>query len=203
MPGSRRTRRDVAAEATRDEILRAARRLFADQGYAVTTVGEIAREAGVAVQTVYSSVGSKAALVLALNDLIDAEGGVGDTAHEIATADDPKILLAAGVRLTRTLNERCGDIVRVLMAAEPSDPDVATAVRDGMRRHQEGATQLARRLDRLGALPPGTTVDQATASFAVMTSPDGWRQLTEDLGWTFDRAEVWLADALCRLLLVP
>ena len=200
-PARRRTRRDVAAEATRDEVLRAARRLFAEQGYAATTVGQVASEAGVAVQTVYSSVGSKAALVLALNDLIDAESGVPEAAASMATASDPVALIRAGVHLTRLLNERCGDIVQVLLAAAPSDADVATSVRDGMRRHQEGATQLAGRLAELGALRDGTSAEQAAASFGVLTSPAGWSQLTQDSGWSFEQAEDWLVQSLTRLLL--
>lgn len=200
-PGRRRNRRDVAAEATRDEVLRAARRLFAEQGYAVTTVGQIATEAGVAVQTVYSSVGSKAALVLALNDLIDAESGVPQAAASMATVSDPESLIRAGVHLTRLLNERCGDIVGVLLAAAPADADVAASVRDGMRRHQDGAAQLAGRLSELGALREGTSEEQAAASFGVLTSPAGWRQLTEGSGWSFGQAEDWLVESLTRLLL--
>jgi AcrR family transcriptional regulator len=191
----------VAAAATRDEILRTARRLFADRGYAATTIGQIAAEAGVVVQTVYGSVGSKAALVLALNDLIDSESGIPESGAQLATTSDPRALLTSGVQVTRRLNERCGDIVRVLLAAEPTDPDVATAVRDGMRRHQDGAELLGRRLADLGALPSGITAEQAATTFALMTSPASWRQLTEDAGWSFDRAESWLVESLARLLL--
>ena len=71
-----RGRRAVQAEQTRLEILGAARRQFALHGYAATSVKDIATEAGVSVQTVYDSVGSKAELVRRLNDLIDAEAGV-------------------------------------------------------------------------------------------------------------------------------
>ena len=71
MSGRRPNRREVAAAETRREILRAARRLFAEHGYACTSLQQIAEESGVAVQTIYSSVGSKAALILALNDLLD------------------------------------------------------------------------------------------------------------------------------------
>lgn len=200
-PQRRGNRRDVAAAATRQEILRAARRLFAEHGFASTTINQIATEAGVAVQTVYSSVGSKAALVLALNDLIDSESGVGELAGRIAVADDAEVVLRSAVQLTRRINERCGDIVRVLLAAEPSDAAVAAAVRDGMRRHRQGAQSLAERLAGLGALSSGVGVDQAATSFAVLTSPASWRQLTEDTGWSFDRAEAWMLSSLSTLLL--
>lgn len=201
MTGKRPTRREIAAEATRQEILRAARRLFAEHGYASTSIQQIAAESGVAVQTIYSSVGSKAALVLALNDLIDAEAGVAGLAAGLAREPDPSRLLAEAVRLTRRLNESCGDIVRVLLSAGPAEPDVSAAVADGMRRHQQGATALGQRLASLRALAPGVSPEQAAVTFSVMTSPASWQQLTRDAGWSFDNAQDWLTRSLATLLL--
>ncbi len=97
MSARRPNRREVAAAETRREILRAARRLFAEHGYASTSVQQVAEESGVAVQTIYSSVGSKAALVLALNDLIDEEADIGKLAAEISEGPDPPRLIAQAV----------------------------------------------------------------------------------------------------------
>jgi AcrR family transcriptional regulator len=171
MSRGRPSRREVAAAATRREILDAARRLFAEHGYASTSVQQIAAESGVAVQTIYSSVGSKAALVLALNDLIDEEAGVAE--------------------LT----------ARVLLSAEPSEPEAAAVVADGMRRHEQGASRMVQRLAALGALRAGTTPERAGAAFSMMTSPASWRQLTDRAGWSFDEAEAWLVVSLTQLLL--
>src|SRR5215475_10904619 len=56
-------RRAEQAVATRRAVLDAARELFIEQGYAVTTVADIARRARVAVDTVYATVGRKPALL--------------------------------------------------------------------------------------------------------------------------------------------
>ncbi len=199
----RPNRREVAAAETRREILRTARRLFAEHGYANTSVQQIAEEAGVAVQTVYSSVGSKAALVLALNDLIDEQAGVAELAAELSEEPDPIRLIGKAVHLTRQLNERCGDIVQVLLSAEPAEPDAAAAVADGMRRHQQGASGISQRLAALGALRADMTAERAATAFSMMTSPASWRQLTRDAGWSFDEGETWLATSLAQLLLNP
>ena len=66
-----------------------ARQLFAEHGYANTSVQQIAEESGVAVQTIYSSVGTKAALLLALNGLIDEEAGIGPLAAELGAEKGP------------------------------------------------------------------------------------------------------------------
>jgi AcrR family transcriptional regulator len=197
----RPNRREVAAAETRREILRAARRLFAEHGYASTSLQQIAEESGVAVQTIYSSVGSKAALVLALNDLIDEEADVAQLAAGVLGETDPPRLIAQGIHLTRQLNERCGDLIRALVSAEPAEPDAAAALADGMRRHERGASAIAQRLAALGALRADTTPERAAAVLSMMTSPASWRQLTQRAGWTFDESEAWLTASLAQLLL--
>ncbi len=179
-----------------------ARQLFAEHGYANTSVQQIAEESGVAVQTIYSSVGSKAALLLALNDLIDEEAGIGPLAAELGAEKDPAQLIGKAVHITRQLNERCGDLIWVLLSAEPAEPEVAAAVADGMRRHEQGATSLGRQLGSLGALSVGMTQERAATVFSMMTSPASWRQLTQAAGWTFDDGEAWLKDSITKLLLV-
>ncbi len=199
----RPNRREVAAAETRREILRAARRLFAAHGYAGTSLQQIAEESGVAVQTIYSSVGSKAALVLALNDLIDEEAGVAELSAGVRAETDPPTMIAKAIHLTRQLNERCGDLLQVMLSAVPAEPDVAAAFADGMRRHESGVSALAQRLGALGALRAGTTPERAGAAFAMMTSPPSWQQLTQRSGWTFDDSEAWLTTSLTQLLLEP
>src|SRR4051794_21956527 len=55
----RRARGERLVQASRREILEAAQRLFVERGYVATSIPAIAAEAGVAVQTIYNTVGSK------------------------------------------------------------------------------------------------------------------------------------------------
>ena len=55
--------RAAQAETTRTAVISAASRLFADQGYAATSIEEIADAAGVSRATVFTSVGGKGALL--------------------------------------------------------------------------------------------------------------------------------------------
>jgi AcrR family transcriptional regulator len=201
MSVKRPNRREVAAAQTRHEILSTARRLFAQHGFAGTSVHQIAEESGVAVQTIYSSVGSKTTLVLALNDLIDEEADVAQLTDDLVEETDPPRLIAKGTHITRQVNERCGDLIQALLSAESAEPEIAAAVAEGMRRHERGVGTLTRRLAALGALRANNTPERAAAVFAMMTSPASWRQLTHRSGWTFDEAEAWLASSLAQLLL--
>src|SRR6478672_1401104 len=71
------TRRAENAAATRHSILESARQLFVSQGYGRTTVAEIAEHAGVAVDTIYATVGRKPAL---LRELVETSISGGDRA---------------------------------------------------------------------------------------------------------------------------
>jgi AcrR family transcriptional regulator len=55
--------RESQARQTRRQIVAAAGRLFADHGFAATTIDAIAAEAGVSRKTVFTSVGGKVALL--------------------------------------------------------------------------------------------------------------------------------------------
>jgi AcrR family transcriptional regulator len=199
----RGTRRRAQALETRALVLAAARRLFAAQGYAATTIVDIAREAGVVQQTIYDSLGSKRGVLLALQDVIDEEAGVGPLALEIARTRDPRQAIALGVRLTRQLNERCGDLVQAMLSAAAVEPDIAEAFAEGMSRHRAGVGLLIEGIRRGNALAGGFDTESGAALMGVLTRPESYISLHKDYGWTFDECEERLTAALTRLLLKP
>ena len=67
-----KTRKQFAAEETQRVIVEAASRLFLEHGYHATSVGRVAAEAGVAVQTIYNAVGSKRELLSRVLDFAAA-----------------------------------------------------------------------------------------------------------------------------------
>jgi AcrR family transcriptional regulator len=127
MPKANLDRRERMAQQTRGEILTAARRLFAERGYAATSINDIAQEADVAVQTIYARLGSKRGMLVALIDLIDEEAGVEQLVEHVQSASTSPKALSAGVHLTRVFQERCGDIIGALFSAAGAEPELATA----------------------------------------------------------------------------
>ena len=75
------TRRRQAAEQTHARILSAARELFTAQGYPATSVTQIAARAQVSVDTLYTAVGRKPQLLLAVHDM-ELAGGRSPVAAE-------------------------------------------------------------------------------------------------------------------------
>src|SRR3978361_144784 len=79
-------RRQQQAAATRNEICRVAERLFLESGYVAPTIDAIARESGVAVQTIYNSVGNKAAILNKILERVVTGSGAEITVSQIMTA---------------------------------------------------------------------------------------------------------------------
>lgn len=189
------------ADQTRQEILQTARRLFATQGYTATSVGQIAEEAGVAVQTIYARLGSKQGMLLSLIDMIDDESGLGEAVQRVQRASTPEAVIDAEVRLTRGFHERCGDVIGSLFAAAAVEADIGAAVAEARRRHREGARLTAEKIAATGRLRKGLTLDRAAALLATATAHEAWRELTVAYEMTWDQAEGLLSASLRRALL--
>src|SRR5438876_9946273 len=80
------SRRQAQARETQSAIARAARDLFIDQGYGRTTIAEVARSAGVSVETIYAAFGNKAALLHRAWDIT-----VGGDDQEIVFHERPEV----------------------------------------------------------------------------------------------------------------
>jgi AcrR family transcriptional regulator len=189
--------------ATEAEIVQAARRLFARNGYARTSVADVAREAGVALQTVYDRVGSKAALVRRMNDLVDAESGVAELEARMSASTDPRELLGLCVQLTRQVAERCGDIIAAVNVAALAEPAIDGVLAEGRRRHISGTGRVASVLEAMGALQDGVDAESAGRLLATLTYNDSYLMLTRDFGLSFDQAQAWLEGRLAAALLEP
>ena len=195
------THRERQANETRRLIVESARRLFAAQGYGATSITQIAAEAGVAVPTIYTSVGTKLRLLELLNEQINDDAGVADLVPMLLSSRDPVELIGLQVTLCRRLNERAGDLIATLRSAATVEPDMATPFAAGMHRHREGMHATARILGTLGALRADITVDDAAALLDVTLTPDAWTALTRDHGLSWDAAEALLSRSVAHLLL--
>jgi AcrR family transcriptional regulator len=191
------------ADQTRQLVLASARRLFADNGYAATTIKQIADAAGVSAQTVYNAFTSKAGLAQALIDYTNRESGAEEMARDVAAARTPHDMLAASVHLVCVLHERIGDFIRVLLEAARVDEALQPAVAAGRASHAGPQMMLAGRLQEAGALQPGLTPEAAAGLLTVCTSPEAVDRYVVDCGWSYARVEEELTSAMVRALCRP
>jgi|SRR5215212_167674 len=188
-------KRERQAQQTREQIIDTARRLFARDGFAKTTVEAIAREAGVSAQTVYASVGSKRGIVLALLDRMEVEGGSEELRRELGSSKDPGRQLRAIVRFNRQLFERGQDVLKVVMATR-ADPDVEAFGWEGEARRREGQARWVRAWAEAGVLRPNLDEGEAADVLWAFTGPELYWLFAVNRGWPGSRFEEWLFDTL-------
>jgi AcrR family transcriptional regulator len=195
-------RRQQAAAATREAIIEAAQELFACQGYARTTVAQIAEAAQVAANTVYMSVGGKPQLLAAITEGGTGDPDVAETLTAVAGATDPAEVIRLSAAGTRRVNERRFKAVAVLLDSAQADPAAAEMLRDTVRQYRDALATLAGRLADLGAVEP-PDLNRAADVFWYLFGWMSWRILITDLGWSWDDAEQWLAQRGIDALLKP
>ncbi len=195
-------RRQQAAAATREAIIEAAQELFACQGYARTTVAQVAEAAQVAANTVYTSVGGKPQLLAAITESGTGDPDVAETLTAVARATDPAEVIRQTAAGTRRVNQRRTKAVAVLLDSAQADPAAAEMLRLAVRYYRDTLATLARRLEDLGAVEP-PDLNRAADVFWYLFGWTSWRTLITDLGWSWDEAEQWLAQQGIDALLMP
>src|SRR5882724_2872558 len=96
----RSPRREQAAADTRTAILDAAELLFAEHGYARTTVAQVAAAADVAANTVYTSIGGKPQLVVALTERGTDDPNITNSLQHIDAMTDGAVIIPRPPRRT-------------------------------------------------------------------------------------------------------
>ncbi|TFB74644.1 TetR/AcrR family transcriptional regulator [Cryobacterium flavum] len=199
-------RRAAHAASTRAEIVMAAGRLMLERGYVGTSVAAIAGEAGVVVQTIYNSVGSKAELLAAVLDRVAAEPGApallsGATRERMAEARTATEVIRILARSSALVNERTSGILRIVSEAAVVDPDVGEfeQKRDAARLHGFGEVAAALREKR--GLRGGLSDHEAAATMWALAHPHTYRSLVLSLGWSTEAYLNWLEKSLLAALL--
>jgi AcrR family transcriptional regulator len=194
-------RRAQQAEATRAAIVRAARVLFARQGYQATTLPAIAQRAGVAVPTLYATFGSKAAILTALVKSAGADEDIRASAEAAFAAAEPRRRLLLAARVVRAIQERDADIIELLWQAGSGDADLAAAWRQSHQQQINRMGALVATLAEQGALRPTLTTAAATDTLFTLGSPEVYRLLVRERGWSPQQYEAWLGVSAAALLL--
>jgi AcrR family transcriptional regulator len=188
-------------------ILDAAQRLFAEKGYAATTVEAIAAAAGVAVDTVYASFGSKRGVLQALLNVrvggneaeLDLLARAGPQA--VQREPDQRAQLAAFAADVSAILERARPVDDIIRGAAAVDAEIATLRGETQAYRYRNMRQLVSWLAAKGPLRDGLTEDDAAAIMWTMTSPEVHGLLRVARGWSRERYAAWLAQGLARILL--
>jgi len=199
-------RRQEQALATRRAVLEAAKALFISRGYVATTIEAIATQARVSPETVYATFGTKRSLLAELVDRsISGEGSVPvqEQAWVQAIREEPvvrrrlRILASNG----RTILERRAALDDVVRGAASADPEITALWERGKAERLAGQRELLRLIVGGSDLRAGLDLEAAGDILYAIGSPETYRLLVIDRGWSGADFESWYAETLERLLL--
>jgi len=191
----------------RAAVIDAARKLFLERGYGATTIDAISALADVPPATVYRLFSSKRGILKALLDVSIAgdhdDVPVADRPHVQALLGDadPAAKLAGFVANAAEVNARAAPIYRILVSAAASDRDAASLLEDLTKQRQQGQRLIARSLARVGTLAPHVRERDAADVIHALLSPELYRLLVVDRGWSPAKYKEWLTGLLVDQLL--
>jgi TetR/AcrR family transcriptional regulator, regulator of autoinduction and epiphytic fitness len=196
------SRRRAQALSTRTRLAASARRLFAERGYAATTIDAIARDAGLAVQTFYATYGSKRAVLFALLEQMDQAADVSGLVEHLRQAEGDwsrqvEMLVDFNVRLFAGSI----DVLAVLRSAGAADPDLAAVGEAGDDRRRAGQAPIVREWAQAGGLRAGLDETLAADILWGLTSPELFELFVIRQHWQATRYAAWLRQAVQQLLL--
>ena len=199
----RLNRRAQQSAQTSSLIISTARRLFMEQGFVPTTIEKLARESGVAVQTIYNSVGNKTEI---LSRIID-QAASGERAPA-----SPLEFLAAELERTAVpidvadvlapwfaeVNGRMAPIYKILTEAAAVDPAAAALQRARDTQRFERYLAVPGLLRARGGLQHGQADEDVAALIWNTGHPQTYRFLVAERGWSQQRYKRWCHAALAR-----
>jgi AcrR family transcriptional regulator len=201
------TRRAEQARATRRRIIDQAASLFIEHGYAATTLDQIAKGAGVAVQTLYFHFGNKATVLKEVVDVL----AVGDDepvpllerawAHRVRDEPDGRRALAIWVRNARAVFGRVAPIMKIVRDAAGADPEMAAQWQTNLAQRYLAQRTIVQQLADKHALRPGLTVERASDIVFCLVSIEVYQLFTVERGWTPTQWERWIKDTLTTAIL--
>lgn len=203
---ARSSRRDVNLAATRAHTLQSARRLFLEKGYLGTTIEAVAREAGVAVQTVYNAVGNKAALLAGVfEDTVSGPEAPRPAPAFLqerseAVADVGGIVRLLGAWFVE-VHARMAPVWKLLEEAAAHDEGLAAFARKRAHQRLRNYELAAAQIQKRGGLA-GMTLEEAAALIWTVGHPLVYRTLVLEQRWPAERYRRWVEKAL-RAALVP
>ncbi|HLH47688.1 MAG TPA: TetR/AcrR family transcriptional regulator [Acidimicrobiales bacterium] len=196
----RSTLRAERAAETKRRIALAARELFAERGFAGTTVAGIAERAGVAVPTVYATYGSKGAIVRSLLAQLEEDADAAGWRARIAGEDDPRRKLAYFAQWSGAFFSLSRAVV--VAARDAAGDPAIVELRDHGDAHRRQALRSLLESIR-PALGPDLSAEAALDRAWILTGLELYLAAVEGCGWSGEGYVEWLTGLLHTQLLRP
>ncbi|GAB3040453.1 TetR/AcrR family transcriptional regulator [Parafrigoribacterium mesophilum] len=208
-PAARRyhsTLRSEQAAQTRQRILDAAAECFSAQGYAGTSLGDIAKGAGVSVETVKLNGPKRQLLLSSFERAFAGTEGTESVADReegraILELEDNDRFLEAVVRFIAEATLRTNALWASFLSAATSDPIIARSFEELLERRLGDFRMTIDVFEQRGMLLSQADRTELADALSFLMSPESYTQLVERAGWSHERYVAWMLDAISRLIL--
>jgi len=202
------TRRQAQAGETRRQILEAAHKLFIEHGYAGATIEAIAKEAGVALKTVYAVFKNKRKILVTLLNISSSTSGEENIPmleragpKAVSQEHDQRRQLHMFAQVIANNLEGAAYISEIMQVAAKTEADVDKMVQNLNKQRWQHMAFAVQQIATNGPLQEKMDEAYATDTVWTLTSPEVFLLLTRDRGWSKEKYAEWLADKLIRALL--
>jgi AcrR family transcriptional regulator len=161
---------------TRTRILKAARELFAEVGYARATTRLIANRAGVNEVTLFRQFGNKKALLMACVEYINA-ANITSHFEDFLSGDYPKDIYRMAQRQISEMQANV-ELLRMLLCEVRNVPELREVLLEGGRGNQERMSHYFNRLVDTSVIREGLTPETLSIAFESLFS---WSVLFENV----------------------
>ena len=193
-------------EATRAAIIDAATAALIENGYAATTIAQIAARAEVSPETVYAVFGTKRDVLRAVVERASAGAPstdawrTGARLARVKAEPNQRRRLELITDATRDVLRRVAPIDEIVRSVAASDPEIAELQDELERRRRSDLRGLVQLLAEAGRLR--VSIDDAVDLWWALGHSTGpYRSLTVDRAWSDRRARTALIDVVARALL--
>jgi AcrR family transcriptional regulator len=203
--GPKVSRRERAA-ATRRRILAAAEAEFVTKTYHAALMSDIAKRAGVSVQMIYFSFGTKAKLLGAIieNAVLGEEAPVeplkSDWYERVKQASTAVEAIRWFIIGSGRIFERASAVAMVGAAGRATDPELDRISRAGDELRAANYRSVIELAATLGPLQPGLDIQTASDVLVAVFSPALYMEFINDCGWSHEQTMQWLADTVPGLI---
>ncbi len=175
---------EVPTPSTRERVLELALALVRQRGDAEISLVSLAAAAGISRQMLYVLFGSRAGLLMAMVDHLDARSGGGERLASLRTAMPPAQAFEPYLRAWFDYLPTVLPVARALSAAAAQgDADAAAAWGSRLDKLRAGFTLMTRAFRDAGVLKAGWTPEAAADWILALTHVDLWQHLVVEAGW--------------------
>jgi hypothetical protein len=140
-------------------------------------------------------------LLRSLMDAWTTDSQIEQRAQDILASDNPVVVLRTLTNGYRSMHEKWGDIIAIVLDVAPHDKEAAAILATAQQRHRQAQAKACRHLAAIGGLRDGVDAPAAARLITYFYGIDGLARAQRILGWPVARTNEWLLAQISAAVL--